>query len=135
MKRSTSVLHLAASQSSSVQDESLVTISRKEYELLLLKDKAMGVLQEGISIADCSRADNPLIYVNAGFTRITGYSAAETVGKNCRFLQGEGTVPGSVETLRSAIKSGRSCVVNLINYRKNGVGLFMISYGYVYRSG
>ena len=43
-----SLLSLAEPQCNS--DESYVTISRKEYELLLLKDKAMGVLQGGSSV-------------------------------------------------------------------------------------
>lgn len=29
----------------------------------------------------------PLIYANEAFARITGYSVAESLGKNCRFLQ------------------------------------------------
>ena len=35
----------------------------------------------------CSQADMPLIYANEAFARITGYSVAESLGKNCRFLQ------------------------------------------------
>lgn len=41
-------------------------------------------MQEGITIADCSLPDMPLIYANAGFVRTTGYSAAYVLGKNCR---------------------------------------------------
>ncbi|GFR48978.1 hypothetical protein Agub_g10996 [Astrephomene gubernaculifera] len=62
-----------------------VTISKREYELLLLKVKAMDVLQEGITIADCSHPDMPLIYANAGFVRTTGYSTSFVLGKNCRW--------------------------------------------------
>jgi PAS domain-containing protein len=47
----------------------------------------MDAVKEGITIADCRQPDMPLIYCNAGFSRITGYSAAEVLGKNCRFLQ------------------------------------------------
>jgi len=43
--------------------------------------------RQGITIADCSRPDMPLIYANDAFTRITGYQLDETLGKNCRFLQ------------------------------------------------
>jgi PAS domain-containing protein len=64
-----------------------VVLSRAEYELLLLKESAMDAVKEGITIADCRQPDMPLIYCNAGFSRITGYSAAEVLGKNCRFLQ------------------------------------------------
>ena len=72
-------------QQSSAGDR--VTISREAIELLRLKDRAMDNTKEGITIADCSQPDMPLIYANEAFARITGYSVAESLGKNCRFLQ------------------------------------------------
>ena len=42
----------------------------------------------GVSLADPDQEDMPLVYVNKAFETITGYTLAETVGKNCRFLQG-----------------------------------------------
>ena len=68
-------------------DEDTVTISKTAYELLQLKDRAMDSIKEGITIADCSLPDMPLIYANQGFARITGCPVAEVLGKNCRFLQ------------------------------------------------
>lgn len=65
----------------------MVTISREAYELLHLKDRAMDSIKEGITIADCSLPDMPLIYVNQGFERITGWPVSDVLGKNCRFLQ------------------------------------------------
>jgi PAS domain-containing protein len=50
--------------------------------------------RQGITIADCSRPDMPLIYANDAFTRITGYQLDETLGKNCRFLQAR--APGAL---------------------------------------
>ncbi|KAG1657707.1 hypothetical protein FOA52_002511 [Chlamydomonas sp. UWO 241] len=97
-----------------------ITISKNEYELLLLKDQAISVLHEGITIADARLPDMPLIFANAGFSKITGYSWPETLGKNCRFLQGEGTDEATVTKLRESIKAGRACVVQLMNYKKNG---------------
>lgn len=68
-------------------DEDTVTISRTAYELLQLKDRAMDSIKEGITIADCSLPDMPLIYANQGFSGITGCPVADVLGKNCRFLQ------------------------------------------------
>lgn len=56
-----------------------------------LADLAMDALSEGISIADCGQPDAPLIYVNNGFCRMTGFSKAETVGHNCRCGAGAAT--------------------------------------------
>jgi len=51
---------------------------------------------------------------------MTGYSADEVLGHNCRFLQGEGTDPKDVTKLRDAVKNGRHVSVRLLNYRKDG---------------
>ena len=95
-------------------------VPRAALELLQLKDLAMDSVVEGITIADAALPDMPLIYANRAFARITGYSVADTLGKNCRFLQGPGTDPEEVAVLRGAVKGGRPCVVQLLNYRKNG---------------
>lgn len=99
-------------------DDDCVRLTRQQYELLLLKDRAMNAVREGITIADCSQPDMPLIYVNQGFERITGYPVAEVLGKNCRFLQGADTDPKAVAELRRAISEGQPCVVQLTNYKK-----------------
>ena len=42
----------------------------------------------GITLADPDQEDLPLVYANKAFEIITGYTQEETIGKNCRFLQG-----------------------------------------------
>ena len=93
---------------------------RAIQEELSLKDRALSVSIEGIAIVDARMPDMPLIYVNEGFERLTGYSAAEVIGKNCRFLQGPGTDPVGLEKLRSALRENRECTLLLRNYRKDG---------------
>jgi len=85
-----------------------------------VKDLAMDALAEGITIADFTHPDQPLIYANVGFELMTGYSIKETVGNNCRFLQGPGTDPKELEKLRVAIAAGDGCQVVLKNYKKSG---------------
>lgn len=85
-----------------------------------LKDRALASAAEGITISDPSLPDNPLVYVNSGFTEITGYSAEEVLGTNCRFLQGPDTGSEASEEVRRAIAEDRPCVVELLNYRKDG---------------
>mgnify|MGYP001038807693 CR=1 FL=1 len=88
--------------------------------LLRLKDRALAAVAEGIAIADARLPDNPLIYVNAGFERLTGYSADEVLGRNCRFLQGPGTDRDTLNQLRAALREQREITVQLLNYRKDG---------------
>jgi diguanylate cyclase (GGDEF)-like protein/PAS domain S-box-containing protein len=71
-------------------------------------------------IADTRLPDNPVTYVNPAFEKITGYSAAEVLGHNCRFLQGDTTQSEALEELRSALLEGRECNVLLKNYRRDG---------------
>ena len=89
-------------------------------KLLELKDRALSSTAEGVTISDCSLPDNPIIYANEGFERITGYSIAEVVGRNCRFLQGEGTDPEAVEEIRRGLRDYRELTVEILNYRKDG---------------
>jgi PAS domain S-box-containing protein len=88
--------------------------------LIRLKDRALSASAEGITIADARLPDRPLIYVNAGFERLTGYSREEVLGRNCRFLQGAGTEADTVTQIRSAIQQGGECTVEILNYRKDG---------------
>lgn len=87
---------------------------------LELKDRALAASAEGITIADARSPNKPLIYANAGFEKLTGYSVTEVIGRNCRFLQGPGTDPVAAEDLRTAINENRGVTVTLRNYRKNG---------------
>lgn len=87
---------------------------------LALKDRALDVAAEGITIADARQPDRPLIYINQGFERMTGYPVAEVMGRNCRFLQGPGTDASAVAEIRAALAECRPCVVEILNYRKDG---------------
>jgi PAS domain S-box-containing protein len=85
-----------------------------------LMQRALSTMAEGVTISDPSRPDNPLIYVNEGFEKLTGYTARDVLGKNCRFLQGSQTDHAATEEIRTAIKEQRPCVVELLNHRKDG---------------
>ena len=84
------------------------------------RTRAMDEAPIGIAITDPSREDNPMIYVNDHFVEMTGYPESESVGRNCRFLQGPETREEPVAELRRAIDSGESTTVELRNYRKDG---------------
>jgi len=64
--------------------------------------------------------DNPIVFVNSAFTRLTGYSPEVSVGRNCRFLQGPETDPGAVRQLREGIAREREFSVELVNYKADG---------------
>jgi PAS domain S-box-containing protein len=74
----------------------------------------------GVVICDARQPDQPIVFANAAFTKITGYTSAEAIGRNCRFLQGRDTDRDAVERMRRAIAVGRAVTVTLRNYRKDG---------------
>ncbi len=95
--------------------------ARREVELALqLRDRAVRAVSQGIMITDPGQPDNPIIYVNPGFERITGYASADVVGKNARFLMGLDTDPATRQTIRDAIRAKGPCAVEVRNYRKDG---------------
>ncbi|XDA97449.1 PAS domain-containing protein [Sulfitobacter sp. LCG007] len=73
-------------------------------------------------LSDPSLPDNPIIYVNPAFERVTGYSASAAIGRNCRFLQGEGTDPEDVRRIRKAIETETETTVDIFNVRADGSG-------------
>ena len=85
-----------------------------------VRDEAIASVGVGILITDPHQPDNPIIYVNPAFERMTGYAAAEALGRNCRFLQGAGTDPSAVAEIRQALKEERDLRTELLNYRKDG---------------
>ncbi|HBB34333.1 MAG TPA: hypothetical protein DDZ80_13560 [Cyanobacteria bacterium UBA8803] len=93
---------------------------RRAEERLRLLERAIAASSNGIVITDPTQPDNPVIYVNPGFEKITGYSASEVIGQNCRFLQGHETEQPSLQELRTALAEHRACHVILRNYRQDG---------------
>jgi two-component system cell cycle sensor histidine kinase/response regulator CckA len=93
---------------------------KRTTEALQLRDRAIQTVSQGIIITDPKQPDNPIIYASTGFERITGYAADEAIGRNCRFLRGKDTDKETVGKLREAIAAGRSCAVEILNYRKDG---------------
>lgn len=71
-------------------------------------------------VSNPRRPDNPLEVANPAFCALTGYAEADIVGRNCRFLAGEGTEPWVSERIGLAIRERRPVLVEIVNYRKDG---------------
>jgi PAS domain S-box-containing protein len=74
----------------------------------------------GITVADPSLPDCPLVFINPAFTQLTGYPPEEVLGRNCRFLQGRGTEKESIRALRLAIAAGKPITLEFTNHRRDG---------------
>lgn len=94
-------------------------LSRGSTNLPLLQ-AALETIKDGFAISDMQQPDQPLIYVNPGFAQLTGYTVAEVIGRNCRFLQGDERDQNALTILRNALQHAEPCYVILRNYRKDG---------------
>ncbi|MBB4111812.1 histidine kinase [Rhizobium anhuiense] len=71
-------------------------------------------------VTDPNQHDNPIIFCNSAFRKLTGYSDDEVIGRNCRFLQGPETSKETVAKIRERIAAGEDVAVDILNYRKDG---------------
>ncbi|MGA9288854.1 MAG: PAS domain-containing protein [Anaerobacillus sp.] len=81
---------------------------------------AIEYVDTGVVITDPELPDNPIVYSNYGFEKLSGYSSEEIIGKNCRFLQGTDTDASAISQIRSAIEKQEKIKIEIKNYRKNG---------------
>lgn len=90
----------------------------KPYEHIVAQALANTV--NGVVITDARQAGNPIVHVNSGFTRLTGYARDDVIGRNCNFLQGTERLQPEVQQLRAAIASGQATMVVIKNFKKDG---------------
>ncbi|MEH3104631.1 MAG: PAS domain-containing protein [Sphingomonas phyllosphaerae] len=71
-------------------------------------------------VSDPRLPDNPLIFVNHAFEALTGFTASEVIGRNCRFMQGPLTEEADIRRLRAAIARRERIDIDLLNHRRDG---------------
>jgi PAS domain S-box-containing protein len=99
----------AAARASVLQD-------RRELALVAVERTRMPMV-----VTDPRQPDSPIVLANDAFLKLTGYSANEVIGRNCRFLQGPDTAPEAIDEIRRGIVADDHFVtVELLNYRKDG---------------
>ncbi len=98
-----------------------ITERKATERQLTLLERSVEASTNGVIIVDAQRHDLPMVYVNAAFERITGYSRNQILGQNCRFLQGEETDPATLAKLRQGIYTQQDVHVVIRNYRSNGM--------------
>jgi PAS domain S-box-containing protein len=78
----------------------------------------------GVTLSDPDLPDNPIVFANAVFERMTGYTQDEILGRNCRFLQGDDRDQPGLQEIRAALAAERAVEVTLRNYRKDGTRFY-----------
>ena len=99
-------------------EESRIRRERRQAgELLRQRERALGEVSQGVLICDENRL---ITYINASFTKITGYEESEVIGREYSILQGPETDPATVEKIQTAINEGSHFEGEILNYRKDG---------------
>lgn len=99
-----------------------ITQQKLQDSRLRLLESVVVNANDSIVVTDNSPIDEPgprIVYVNGAFTRLTGYTANEVIGKTPRILQGENTDRTTLDRLRATLQTWQPLVVELLNYRKN----------------
>ncbi|MDE1929460.1 MAG: PAS domain S-box protein, partial [Burkholderiales bacterium] len=91
-----------------------------QQQQLLLQARVIETMALGTVLVDATLPGGPIIDVNPAFERITGYSRAEVLGRNCRILQGPGTDAAAIERIRQGLAVHANVRELLLNYRQDG---------------
>ena len=75
-------------------------------------------------ITDPNLPDNPIVFANDAFQRLSGYDRSEIIGRNCRFMQGPHTDLDSIAQIREAVGKGTDISIDILNYRKDGTSFW-----------
>ncbi len=98
--------------------------SEEQIQLLLraVEDTEDSVL---ITDADLESPGPRIVFVNPGFSKMTGYSRDEVLGRSPRILQGPKTERKVLDELRRCLEKGEPFFGETINYRKDGSEYFL----------
>jgi PAS domain S-box-containing protein len=92
--------------------------------LQVLRDRAVVATEMSFTITDPRRPDDPLVWVNPSFTRLTGWSYDDVVGRNCRLLQGPNTDRAVVGRIAGSLGRRQPVTEVLLNYRRDGTAFW-----------
>ncbi|HLO51408.1 MAG TPA: PAS domain S-box protein [Kamptonema sp.] len=94
----------------------------RESQLRLLESVVIST-NDAVIITEAEPIDEPgprIVYVNPAFTRMTGYTLEEVLGKTPRILQRKKTNRTALDRIRTALQNWQPMRTDLINYRKDG---------------
>jgi two-component system sensor histidine kinase/response regulator len=94
-----------------------------EAERLRLFESVVVNAHDAVVITEAEPIEAPgprIVYVNRAFSRLTGYSPEEVMGRSPRILQGPRTSRAALDAIRRALTRWEPVTVELVNYRKDG---------------
>ncbi|MBO6829495.1 MAG: PAS domain-containing protein [Allomuricauda sp.] len=107
----------------------LVKTLKKEEDLKHLREVLNGnlgshiqnlILEENYDTLVVTCPKQHIVWVNDGFTQMTGYTKHFAIGKRPSFLQGKETPKSTTNEIREQLKATNTYSGSVINHRKNG---------------
>ncbi|MEO6185052.1 MAG: PAS domain S-box protein [Steroidobacteraceae bacterium] len=102
------------------QAEDATRSSRQQLELL---QRCVSQIGDALVVTEAGLIDEPdpkIMYANEALFRLSGYSAAEVLGRSPRMFQGAGTDRTELARIRQALTRGESVIAEILNYAKDG---------------
>ncbi|AEI47414.1 PAS domain S-box protein [Runella slithyformis] len=96
---------------------------KAEYHHLKLLESVITNTTDAVIITEAEPIDDVgprILYVNAAFTHMTGYTREDVLGKTPRILQGPKTDRRELDRMRHALETWQPCEITVINYKKTG---------------
>ncbi|RZJ80539.1 MAG: PAS domain-containing protein [Flavobacterium sp.] len=102
--------------------ESVKTLAEDQLYKMAWFESVVTNIKDAVVITEVSYnpPSSKIIYVNAAFTAMTGYTLSEVIGKSPRFLQGANTAQSEIDLLSECMSRWESCEITIVNYKKNG---------------
>ena len=100
-----------------------ISEQKRQAEQVRLLQSVVVNTNDAVLITEAEPIDEPgprIIYVNEAFTRTTGYTLEEVLGKTPRILQGPKTNRQALAKVREALTKWQPVTIETINYRKDG---------------
>ncbi|PZX61140.1 PAS domain S-box-containing protein [Algoriphagus ratkowskyi] len=100
-----------------------ITDKIEEEQKLKLLESVITNTNDAVLITEAEPFDEPgpkIIYINEAFTKMTGYTANEVLGKTPRILQGPNSNREELAKLGRKMRNWEPCELTTINYKKSG---------------
>jgi PAS domain S-box-containing protein len=100
-----------------------ITKQKEEEHQLKLLESVITNTNDTVIIMEAEPVDESgpkIVYVNEAFTKMTGYTAGDVIGKTTRILEGPKSDKKELKRLTDSIKTWQGCEITVINYKKNG---------------
>ena len=100
-----------------------VTVEKQKQQQLKLLESVVTSTTDSVVITEAEPFDGPgpkIVYVNEAFTKMTGYSAAEVIGKTPRILQGPKSDKAELKEFSERMRKWQTSEITVLNYKKNG---------------